>query len=121
MTGRTRAVGLLVGLMGGFVSGLLGVGGGIVMVPGLVLAMSIAQHRAHATSLAAILPLGVTGAAIYALEGGKLHLGYAAALSAGAIVGALVGTSALARVPERILKALFILALMIAGIRLVLA
>jgi hypothetical protein len=95
-----------VGLVGGVFSGLLGVGGGIVMVPLLVLAFGFGQRTAHALSLAAIIPIAVVGAATYAAEG-ELDLPVAAALALGAIVGAKYGASALARIDEGRLKVVF--------------
>jgi uncharacterized protein len=52
---------LAVGLAGGVIAGLLGVGGGILFVPGLVLFLSLGQHQAEATSLLAIVPVAIAG------------------------------------------------------------
>ena len=48
---------ILVGLAAGVVAGLLGVGGGVLFVPGLVIFMGLSQHQAEATSLLAIVPV----------------------------------------------------------------
>jgi len=53
---------IAIGLAGGIVAGLLGVGGGVLFVPGLVLFLSLAQHQAEATSLLAIVPVALVGA-----------------------------------------------------------
>jgi uncharacterized protein len=53
---------ILVGLAGGIVGGLLGVGGGILFVPGLVIVAGLTQHQAEATSLLAIVPVALVGA-----------------------------------------------------------
>jgi uncharacterized protein len=50
------------GLAGGVVAGLLGVGGGVLFVPALVVFMDLSQHRAEATSLLAIIPVALIGA-----------------------------------------------------------
>ena len=50
------------GLVGGVVAGMLGVGGGVVFVPALVLFMNLSQHHAEATSLLAIIPVALVGA-----------------------------------------------------------
>ncbi len=50
-----------IGLAGGLLAGLLGVGGGVLFVPGLVLFLSLTQHQAEATSLLAIIPVAVVG------------------------------------------------------------
>jgi hypothetical protein len=120
MTGRTRVVAVAVGFVGGLASGLLGVGGGIVMVPGLVLALALGQRRAHGTSLAAIVPIGIVGAAVYGLDGGHIDLPIAAALAAGAVVGAPLGVRALAGIGEGALRWLFIIVALAAGVRLLL-
>jgi uncharacterized protein len=52
---------IAIGLAGGVVAGLLGVGGGVLFVPGLVLFMSLSQHQAEATSLLAIVPVAIVG------------------------------------------------------------
>lgn len=53
---------VLIGLAGGLIGGLLGIGGGVLFVPGLVIVAGLAQHEAEATSLLAIVPVGVVGA-----------------------------------------------------------
>jgi uncharacterized protein len=50
-----------VGLAAGVVAGLLGVGGGVLFVPGLVLLLGLGQHQAEATSLLAIVPVAIVG------------------------------------------------------------
>jgi uncharacterized membrane protein YfcA len=95
-----------IGVLGGALSGLLGVGGGIVMVPLLVLWAGYGQRDAHATSLGAIIPISVAGIVTYGIAG-QVKLGYAVALAAGSILGAPLGARLLARLDEHILKSLF--------------
>lgn len=52
---------IAIGLAAGIVAGLLGVGGGVLFVPGLVLFMGLDQHQAEATSLLAIVPVAIVG------------------------------------------------------------
>jgi uncharacterized membrane protein YfcA len=52
---------ILIGLAGGIVAGLLGVGGGVLFVPGLVFFLGLDQHQAEATSLLAIVPVAIVG------------------------------------------------------------
>ena len=52
---------IAIGLAGGIVAGLLGVGGGVLFVPGLVLFLGLDQHHAEATSLLAIVPVAIVG------------------------------------------------------------
>lgn len=98
MPPRLLPVGLAAtGLGAGVLSGLFGVGGGIVMVPAMVLVLGIAQRRAQATSLAAIVPIAAVGAVVF---GGadNVDLGAAAVL----IVGALIGVSLAGRILPRV-------------------
>jgi len=95
-----------IGIAGGLLSGLLGVGGGIVMVPLLVLWSAYGQRDAHAISLGAIVPISAAGVATYGVAGQVRPL-EAAALTVGSIAGARVGAGALARIEERPLKLVF--------------
>jgi uncharacterized membrane protein YfcA len=95
-----------IGLGGGVLSGLLGVGGGVVMVPLLVLWARYGQRDAHAISLGAIIPISAAGIATYGVAG-EVRYWQALGLAAGAIVGAGIGTRLLAQIDERLLKAVF--------------
>jgi len=94
------------GATAGFLSGLFGVGGGLIMVPALVLLVGMAQHRAHATSLAAIVPIAVVGASIF---GGSANVNLAAAglLVAGSLGGVQVGTRLMDRMSGERLALVF--------------
>ena len=52
---------IAIGVAGGIVAGLLGVGGGVLFVPGLVIFLNLNQHQAEATSLLAIIPVAIVG------------------------------------------------------------
>jgi uncharacterized membrane protein YfcA len=95
-----------IGILGGLLSGLLGVGGGIVMVPLLVFWAGYRQRDAHAVSLGAIIPISVAGIATYGIAG-QVRYWPALALAAGAIAGAQLGAGVLARIDERLLKGIF--------------
>jgi uncharacterized membrane protein YfcA len=97
---------LATGVLGGLLSGLLGIGGGVVMVPLLVLWAGYRQRDAHAMSLGAIIPISVASVATYGVAG-KVRVADAVALAVGSIVGARIGAGALARVDERRLKLVF--------------
>lgn len=95
-----------IGLVGGLLSGLLGVGGGVIMVPLLVLWAGYGQRDAHAASLGAIVPISLAGIVTYGIAGRVRWLD-AAALAAGAVAGARLGAGMLTRVDERTLKIAF--------------
>ena len=97
---------LAIGLGGGLLSGLLGVGGGIVMVPLLVLWAAYSQRDAHAISLGAIIPISIAGIATYGVAG-EVRYGTALALAAGSVLGAPIGARLLSRMDERMLKIVF--------------
>jgi uncharacterized protein len=59
----------LIGLLAGLFGGLVGLGGGVVMIPLMVRFFGFHQHQAHGTSLMALVFTGLTGAAVYGLEG----------------------------------------------------
>ncbi|MEJ7801817.1 MAG: sulfite exporter TauE/SafE family protein [Candidatus Limnocylindria bacterium] len=101
-----------IGLAAGVLSGLFGVGGGIIMVPGMVLLAGIAQQRASATSLAAIVPIAAVAAVIFG-QADSLNLPAAAVLMVGSIIGVQVGARLMARIGEdrlRIGFAIFMIA-----------
>jgi uncharacterized protein len=95
-----------IGGAGGLLSGLLGVGGGVVMVPLLVLRAGYRQREAHAMSLGAIIPISLASVITYGVAG-QVRVGYALALAAGSVLGARVGAGLLARIQERPLKIVF--------------
>lgn len=95
-----------IGVLGGLLSGLLGVGGGIVMVPLLVLWAGYGQRDAHAMSLGAIIPISLASVVTYGAAG-KVHTGVAVALAIGSVAGARIGADALSRIDEHRLKLVF--------------
>jgi uncharacterized protein len=94
---------LLIGLVAGFFAALFGVGGGIVIVPLLILAARFVERRAMATSLAAIAFTAVVGAVTYGFRG-YLHPDYAALVGLPAAGGAVVGATLQQRVGGRTLS-----------------
>ena len=80
------AVGFGVGIM----SGLLGIGGGVFLVPIMVSYFAVTQHAAQATSLAVVIPTGVAGALVYGFHG-NLDLPVTINLIVGSMLGASIG------------------------------
>ena len=81
-----------IGLVAGLLSAVFGVGGGIVIVPLLLLACAFAPREAAATSLGAVAITALGGVVLYAVRG-DVRVGYAALVGLPAIVGALGGTA----------------------------
>ena len=108
---------VLIGLAAGLLSGGFGIGGGIVMVP-LLVAVGLDRHRAHATSLASILPIAAAGAVTFALSG-EVNLGLGVLVGVGGVIGSIVGASLMNRLSTRSLSIFFGLVLLAAGVRMI--
>ena len=106
----------LAGLAIGFLSGLTGVGGGVFLVPTMVVGFGLAQRIAQGTSLVAILPTAVVGAVTH-YRHGNVDLRSAARIAAAGVPAALVGAALALWLPERILLGLFGLFLLFATYR----
>jgi len=107
-------VAVLVGLAAGVLSGLLGVGGGLLFVPALTVLIGLSQVRAEATSLLAVIPVALVGA-WRQHRYGNLRSREAALLGALSAVGVLAGVVLSNVLPERGLRIAF------AGLTLVIA
>jgi uncharacterized protein len=89
---------LLMGAGVGVVSGMLGIGGGIILVPGLMLLFGFSQQEAQGTSLAAMIPpIGIFAAMVY-YQSGYVRLPVAGAVAVGFMVGAYFGALLVPRV-----------------------
>jgi uncharacterized protein len=110
---------VLIGLAAGFFSALFGVGGGIVIVPLLLLVAKWEMRSATATSLAAIGITATAGVVVYAIHGEVRPL-YAALVGVPAAAGALAGTTLQQRLPVRTLSFLFAALLAAIAIRMLL-
>jgi uncharacterized protein len=107
----------LIGLAAGFFSALLGVGGGIVIVPLLVLAAAYPARPATGTSLAAIFVIALVGTIAYGVRG-EVDFGYAALVGLPAAAGAVAGAVLQQRLPVRALAVGFAALLVVVGITL---
>lgn len=81
---------IAIGVAGGVVAGMLGVGGGVLFVPGLVIFLNLGQHQAEATSLLAIIPVAIVGT--YTQDRyGNVHRADALLLGVLSLAGAAAG------------------------------
>ncbi|GET32247.1 UPF0721 transmembrane protein [Prolixibacter bellariivorans] len=109
---------VLVGLAAGIVSGALGVGGGIVLIPALVYLFGMDQHTAQGTSLAILLPpTGILAAMAYQKQG-FINWKYAIIITAIFVLGAWIGAQFSISVPEKLMKRIFALFLLIVGAKM---
>ena len=107
----------IIGLVVGFFSGLFGVGGGIILVPLLIVMVGFDQRHASGTSLAAVLPTAIAGMIAYSAHGSVDWIA-GACLAAGAIAGSLVGTWLLHHTRQGVLRWIFIAFLVLVAVRM---
>ena len=110
----------LVGVLAGFLAGMFGVGGGILIVPGLVMGAGMTQRLAHGTSLAAVVPISIASLASYTVND-NVDWNVGIWLAIGAIAGAVIGTKLLDVLPHRTLGLLFAAVLLASAVRLFIA
>ena len=109
---------LLVGLIVGMVSGVVGIGGGILFVPALVWLFGMNQFKAQGTSLGALLaPVGIFAFLEY-YRRGNADLRIALLLAAGFLVGGYFGAVGAQHIPEIWLRRVFALTLILVGGRM---
>lgn len=111
--GFQALAGMGAGLAGGVLSGLFGIGGGIVLVPLLALALRLDQHKAQGVTLAAmILPIGLPAVLHYRRSGVRILWTLVGILILGFLLGVFLGSEVANRIPERLLRFTFVLFLL---------
>ncbi len=107
---------LLVGLMAGLLSGFVGIGGGIIIVPAMIYFLHLNQMQAQGISLAVLmLPVGILGVLNY-YKAGHINFNYSFVIAAGFVVGSYFGSKYALKLPEYKIKFIFgLLLLFIAG------
>ena len=108
----------IIGLIGGSFGGLVGLGGGVVMVPLFALWAGLSQHEAHGTSLTAVIATGIVGASLYAQEG-AVSWPSAGWLAAASVVASFITAQYAARIPDVRLKKFFGVFLLVVAVMLV--
>lgn len=117
MNNKFKIIGI--GFVTGIFSGILGVGGGIILIPMLVGLLGVTQHMAHGTSLTVIIPTAIVGSIVYGFNG-HLEFSSALTLAIGSTIGASFGARWMKKIPAKQLKQLFGTMLIIVGLRMVL-
>jgi uncharacterized membrane protein YfcA len=106
-------------VVAGIFSGLIGIGGGIIIVPALVLLFGLSQHTAQGTTLALMIPpIGLLAALAYYKQG-FVDLKVAAFICVGFFIGGLLGAKFAIGIPETILKRIFGVVLLAVSIRMI--
>ena len=97
----------LVGLLAGTISGLIGIGGGVLIVPALIFGFGFSQHNAQGTTLAMLVPpIGVLAAWAY-YQGGFVNMKVAAILCIGFFLGGYLGANVATSIPTKMLEKVF--------------
>ena len=110
---------MLLGLVAGIFSGLIGIGGAIIIIPALVLFFGLSQHTAQGTTLALMVPpIGLLAAWIYYKQG-FVDLKMAGLICLGFVVGGLVGARFATGIPDDILRRIFGVILLVASLRMI--
>ena len=98
---------LLIGLLAGVISGFLGIGGGIVIIPALVYLLGYSQQNAQGTSLGLLLPpIGVLAVLNYH-KAGYVNIKAAAIMCLTFIIGSYISSKVAVELPEAVLKKIF--------------
>ena len=108
---------IVLGLVAGAFAAALGVGGGIIFVPALVVLFSFVQQDAQGTSLAVILPTAIVGTIVHH-RAGRVRWDHAIPIGVGGIAGAVVGSQVALSLDAGVLRRLFATLLFVIVIRL---
>jgi uncharacterized protein len=107
-----------IGILTGFMAGMLGIGGAIIMTPALVFLMGFSQANAQGTSLAVMLPpIGIIAAYNY-YKAGHVNIKFALILAVCFLVGSYFGSKLAINLPQQVLKKTFGILLLLVAIRM---
>jgi uncharacterized membrane protein YfcA len=112
---------ILLGLIAGVLSGLIGIGGGVIIVPALLFIFGFTQHQAQGTTLALLVPpIGILAAWAYYKQG-FVDFRVAGLICLGFIIGGLVGAKLATNFSNVVLERIFGIALLLISIKMILA
>ena len=110
---------IVIGLLAGILSGLVGVGGGILMIPLLIMFLGLTQHQAQGTALFAMLPpIGILAAMNY-YKAGFVKWEYAAVIALTFVVGGYFGSKLSISLSEQTVRRVFGVIMLIGAIKLI--
>lgn len=114
----TQILYIILGFIAGILGGIFGIGGGIVLIPALVLLFGLTQHQAQGTTLALMVPpIGLLAALRY-YQAGNVKLGVAGFICLGFFVGGLIGANLVQNLSDPLLKKIFALFLFFVSLRM---
>ena len=112
---------IALGLIAGTISGLIGIGGGVIIVPALIYLFSWTQHQAQGTTLALLVPpIGLLAAWTYYRQG-YVNLTVAAFVCLGFFVGGLLGAKLAVKLSDELLRRVFGVALLLLALHMIFA
>lgn len=118
MTASTVVLLLLIGLAAGFLSGLIGIGGGVIIVPALVLLAGFSQKLAQGTSLGLLLlPAGILGVIQYYKQG-YLNVNYVILLAMAFVLGSFLGSKLALSINDDKVKKIFAVILLLISLKM---
>ena len=110
---------ILLGLLAGSLSGLIGIGGGVIVVPSLIFLFGFSQQEAQGTTLGLLVPpIGILAALTY-YQQGYVNLKVAALICVGFFVGGLLGAKLAVSLSTEVLKKVFGLVLLFIGAKMI--
>jgi uncharacterized membrane protein YfcA len=111
---------VLLGVIAGLISGMIGIGGGVIITPALVFLFGLSQHQAQGTTLALLVPpLGLMAAWVY-YQKGYVDVKIAAFICLGFLLGSLLGAKMAIRLPSFLLTKLFGGAMLLVALKMLL-
>ena len=111
---------IILGVIAGILSGILGIGGGLVLIPALVFIFGLTQLQAQGTTLALMIPPIGLLAAIRYYQSGNVKLSIAGFICLGFFAGGLLGANLVHNLPEPLIRKIFALFLLAVSLRMLL-
>lgn len=119
MDSSTLFILISIGILAGMLSGFIGVGGGIVIVPALIYFVGMSQHMAQGTSLALMIPpIGILAVYNY-YKAGEINFSYAGVIAVAFVVGGFIGSRISLKLPPNTVKFIFGLVMLYISIKLI--
>jgi uncharacterized membrane protein YfcA len=119
MSGTTFLILIFIGLIAGFLGGMVGLGGAIILIPAMVMFLAMDQRMAQGTTIAIMLPpIGLFAAYNY-YRAGYVNIKYALVIAAVFMIGGYLGSRLALNVPVGVLKKVFAVVLLIIAARMV--
>lgn len=110
---------VIIGLLAGVLSGFMGVGGGVVMIPLMILLLGFNQHEAQGMSLAVLaVPVTFIAAYTYHSSGHPINWKFALVIAVFFVIGGYLGSKVAVSINQNVLKKIFAVVLVIAAVKM---